>query len=103
MLPQVHARNHQSLMLRLPIDDQRQYLLRLWPSGYRLDEGQPIWVGYIATQRALTSYRLLRYPVSDATPPRLQTLLASLPESQVVGTGAVWRLRTRTSLGESHD
>jgi membrane protein DedA with SNARE-associated domain len=103
VLPQVHARNHQSLMLRLPIDDQRQYLLRLWPSGYRLDDGQPLWVGYIASQRALTSYRLLRYPVSDAAPPRLQTLLGSLPESQVVGTGAVWRLRTRTSLGESDD
>lgn len=76
VLPQVHAGSHPRLSLRRPIDTQRQVLIRLWPSGWQLDGGEPIWLGSLAPQTARTYYRLFRYPVTDRqavvgfTPPR---------------------------------
>ncbi|MBI2383082.1 MAG: DedA family protein [Gammaproteobacteria bacterium] len=65
VLPQVHAGRYQATVLRLPIDEARQYLLQLWPSTWRLKDGPRIWVGNLRVQQARTFYRLLRYPVSD--------------------------------------
>lgn len=65
VLPQVHAGNHQRLSLRRPIDEQRQVLMRLWPSGWQLDSGEPIWLGSLVPQAARTYYRLFRYPVTE--------------------------------------
>lgn len=64
VLPQVHAGSHQVLVLRRPIDDTQQWLIRLWPSGWQLDDGEPVWVGTLSRQQARTAYRLLRYPVA---------------------------------------
>lgn len=67
LLPQVHGGSHQVLTLRLPRDDDRQWLLRLWPSGWRVRRGPeqvPVWVGTIVPQEARELYRMFRYPVS---------------------------------------
>lgn len=64
VLPQVHAGSHQALMLRKPIDDQHQLLVRLWPSGWQLADGTPLWVGMALRQEARSYYRLFRYPLA---------------------------------------
>lgn len=92
VLPQVHAARHPTLMLRLPLDDERQYLIRLWPSGYRLDDQQPIWVGSVSAQRARSFYRVLRYPVTEAQPPSLAEVLQALPTVEHEVRDKVWLL-----------
>ncbi|AXQ30959.1 hypothetical protein D0B54_20750 [Solimonas sp. K1W22B-7] len=96
VLPQVNAGRHQALVLRYPLagTDSQQYLIRLWPTGYRTTDGQPIWIGYIALQQARSVFRLLRYPVYLRTPAPLPQLVGALPDTQVLGAGAVWRLKT---------
>ncbi|HSW11334.1 MAG TPA: VTT domain-containing protein [Solimonas sp.] len=96
LLPQVHAGRHQALILRYPLagEPDRQYLIRLWPTGYRTEQDQPIWVGYIALQQTRSVYRLLRYPVYQSTPAPLPKLIGDLPQSEVLGAGAVWRLKS---------
>lgn len=92
VLPQVHAGNHPALSLRLPIDETQQELIRLWPSGFRLDDGRPLWVGLIVRQRARDYYRVLRYPVADTQVPPLDPLLARLPTVQRAARGSTWLL-----------
>ncbi len=92
VLPQVHAGRHPALMLRLPRDDRQQYLIRLWPSGYRLDEQRPIWVGSISTQQARSFYRVLRYPVTRPQPPALAQVLQTLPTMHHETRNDVWLL-----------
>lgn len=96
VLPQVHAGRHQALILRYPLPGEadRQVLIRLWPTGYRSTQGEPIWVGYIALQQARSVYRLLRYPVYLPAPAPRPQLLGDLPGTEVLGTGAVWRLKS---------
>lgn len=65
LLPRFHAGHHQALTLRRPIDDDRQYLLRLWPSGYVLANGQPLWIGTLVLQQARPVFRLFRYPLNE--------------------------------------
>ncbi|MGH8444025.1 MAG: LssY C-terminal domain-containing protein, partial [Solimonas sp.] len=92
VMPQVHAGEHPALMLRLPIDDTHQYLIRLWPSHYRLDDGRPVWVGNITLQEARSFHRLLRYPVAIDFDPPLAPLLAALPDTQHRNLAPVWLL-----------
>lgn len=96
VLPQVNAGRHQALILRYPLAGagDRQYLIRLWPTGYRTEQGEPIWIGYIALQQARSVFRLLRYPVYLRTPAPLPKLLGNLPGTEVLGAGAVWRLKS---------
>lgn len=47
LLPQAHDGRLQSLAMTLPLDAQRQWVLRLWHSGWQLD-GSPLWLGSIA-------------------------------------------------------
>lgn len=92
VLPQVHDGSHQVLVMRLPIDADSQYLLRLWPSGYRLDDGAPLWVGSLARQEARNFYRLFRYPV--AVDGALPSPLPGMGTPQGDGGTAVYRLRS---------
>lgn len=92
VLPQVHAGNHPVLYLRLPLSDTRQYLIRLWPSQYRLADGRPIWIGNIALQEARSFRRLLRYPVAIDNEPALAPLFATLPIAHRRNLGAIWLL-----------
>lgn len=61
LLPQVHGGRPQALAAVLPIDDQRQWVLRLWPSGWRID-GTPLWLGNIASYQLETLLDNLRIP-----------------------------------------
>jgi len=88
VLPQVHAGRHPALQLRLPIDDDHELLLRLWPSGRALADGRPIWLGSVLALQARGLYRLIRYPATDpATPPpsaaQLQQWFAALAQTQI--------------------
>lgn len=66
LMPRMHEGRYASLTLRRPTDeDDRQLTLRLWPSGYVLDQQDPLWIGTITTQRAGEFFRLLRYPVNE--------------------------------------
>lgn len=62
LLPRYHAGQPESLRLRLGVDSERQYTLRLWASGYTLDERLPLWTGTLVVQQAQTTFRVLRYP-----------------------------------------
>lgn len=92
VLPQVHAGQHPALMLRLPQAGQRQYLLRLWPSGYRLADGRPLWIASISLSHARSFYRVLRYPVTETATPDIEPLLQQLPTAQREARGAIWLL-----------
>lgn len=62
VLPQVHADRHEVLTLRkLDPDQQRQWLLRLWPSGRRIGS-LPLWIGTLTEQTGGRALRLVRYP-----------------------------------------
>lgn len=91
ILPQVHAGEHPALSLRLPLDDTRQYLLRLWPTPYRLDDGRPLWAGSLVLQEARPVYRVFRYPIAVDAVPALAPLLAPLPTFRRERNG-VWLL-----------
>lgn len=97
LLPQVHAGRHQTLMLRKALADDRQALIQLWPSSWRLKDGERIWVGTVTEQRVRTLTRLFRYPVND---PRLaQSLGALLKDArgfklkEVERDGPLWLLQ----------
>lgn len=67
VLPQVHAGERQALFLRRPLSDDQQLALRLWPSGVRLTDGTPLWLGTLVVQEARAAYGgLLRYPIGVA-------------------------------------
>jgi len=66
LMPRMHAGHYAVLTLRHEEPDaEGQLLLRLWPSGYVLDEQTPLWIGTVNGQRAGQFFRLLRYPVSE--------------------------------------
>ena len=44
LLPQVHDGRHAKLLMRL---NEQNLILRLWPSDYRINNNQPIWLGYL--------------------------------------------------------
>lgn len=99
LLPQVHAGRHQALMLRKTLDDEHQVLIQLWPSSWRLKDGERIWVGAVNAQEARTLTRVFRYPVNDpdATPPIAEWLRAApgFRLKQVERDGPLWLLRPR--------
>lgn len=92
VMPQVNGGEHPALVRRLPIDDTRQYYLRLWPSHYRLADGRPIWLGSVMLQEARSFHRLLRYPVATDFEPPLAPLFENLPDTQHRANGPVWLL-----------
>jgi membrane protein DedA with SNARE-associated domain len=66
LMPRMHEGRYASLTMRQPIaEDDRQLTIRLWPSGYVLDQRHPLWIGTITSQRAGEFFRLLRYPVNE--------------------------------------
>jgi undecaprenyl-diphosphatase len=79
VVPQVHAGHYQALVLHKPIDERRQWLLRLWPTVWHVD-GQPLWLGNVTQQEARLLFGMMRIPVtvSDYTAP-MQSL-APAPE-----------------------
>lgn len=101
VLPKVHAGRHPALVMRKPIDEETQWLVRLWPSGLRLAEGEPVWLGQIHAQAAATRFRLFRYPT--ATPaPQAGLPFAFTPNARQVETATGGLLLLRVApLGSS--
>jgi membrane protein DedA with SNARE-associated domain len=80
LLPRYHGGRHQVLSLRRAIDAQHQYLLRLWPTEYRLDSEAPVWIGTLVVQEVRPVARLFRYPINgDAFTAALDALSLPLP------------------------
>ncbi|MBI3171355.1 MAG: LssY C-terminal domain-containing protein, partial [Hydrocarboniphaga effusa] len=105
VLPQVHAERDQALMLRKPLDEKQQYVLRLWPSEWRVD-GKPLWVGCVARQYSRDMMGSLRVPATqknfseamralDPPPPGFTARGArhARKEYSADWNGAVWLLR----------
>lgn len=61
LLPQVHDGRAQALAMLLPIDTEREWVLRLWHSGWQLD-GTALWLGSIAPYRLENLLDNLRVP-----------------------------------------
>ena len=61
LLPQVHDGRAQALAMLLPIDPEREWVLRLWHSGWQLD-GTALWLGNIAPYRVENLLDNLRVP-----------------------------------------
>lgn len=94
VLPQVHDGQHDVLRLVRPAaDGQRLYLLRLWPSHWKLREGAtPVWVGSISELHVRRQLRLFTYLVNrDEGAEPLQTGRKDL------GTAFTLALRERSA------
>ena len=61
VVPQVHGGRYQALVMRKPVDDEHQWLLRLWPTSWRIG-GEPLWLGSVTGQRAVVLFSLLEIP-----------------------------------------
>ena len=80
ILPRYHAGRHEVLRLCREIDDEHQYSLRLWPSGYVLDDGEPLWTGTVVMQEVRPVFKIFRYPSNeDIYTPALDGLELPLP------------------------
>lgn len=76
ILPQVHAGQHQSLLLIKPeANDRRLRVLRLWPSHRRLQPGDiPLWIGnsaWLESAQLLGSFAVPRTVEDFVTPLQL--------------------------------
>lgn len=69
VLPQVHDGEYAALTLRYPVDHDQQWLIRLWPSDWRVlpagGETQPLWIGYVSRQRVQSLFRVASAPFAD--------------------------------------
>ncbi len=84
VMPQVHDGHYAALTLRHPLDHDHQYVIRLWPSSWKLAldaDGQlsPLWIGAISRQHIQSLFRLASAPLTendyDAPSTFLQTQL----------------------------
>jgi membrane protein DedA with SNARE-associated domain len=99
LLPQVHAGRHPQLALRHAIDGEHQQVIRLWDSGWKLDNGEPVWLGIFSTQSARTYYRLFRYPVTDRSAPLDLQVPPPYSQRQVqAAAGSLWLIAENPSL-----
>lgn len=105
VLPQVHAGLHARLSMRRAIDEERQWLIRLWDSGQRVQTEHgivPLWLGSLTEQRARTYYRLFRYPVAEPGAPLMAPLPAPTAATAIrrvrSGTHALWLMGAPRSL-----
>jgi len=94
LLPRYHAGRHQALTLRHGLDDQHQYLLRLWPTALRIDGQTPLWIGTLVVQETRPVARLFRYPINEdiftAALDALDLPLPGIATRRVQRTGAVY-------------
>ena len=111
ILPQLHAGKHQALMLRKGVDDDDQWVIRLWSSGWYAG-GQAIWVGTLVHQTGRRPLGLLRYPRNEHDYVSALAALGTAPAgfearrathtrrdaNDSAWNGAVWLLRPRGAL-----
>ena len=61
LTPQYHGGSDHKLAMLLPIDNDQQWVLRLWRSELSVDNN-PIWIGSVARYRSENTWRYLRIP-----------------------------------------
>ena len=94
LLPQAHAGRHQALLWRHDLDAGGQATVRLWPSGFRTEAGEPIWIGMLAQQQLRNMLGLLHVPLTQSQEPDTRALLMPLPGMDKRQTAAgIWLLR----------
>lgn len=64
LIPQVVAGRHEAVALVGPGPEGTRRALRLWPTGFRLDEGQPLWVGTISSLTRRSILDLVAFPIT---------------------------------------
>ena len=108
ILPQVHRGRHQSLIMHRLIDDQHQWVLRLWATDWQLPD-RPIWIGSVTRQQVRPILGLLRYPatINEFSSPPVLLDISQLPgfdgrlmphpeadQNRENWSGSVWLLRS---------
>ncbi len=84
LLPQVHAGRQQALVMSYGVNEQEQWVLRLWDARARAGDA-PLWVGMIARYRAQDSFGLFRVPrLAGEFDAGAGLLAGRLPESERV-------------------
>jgi membrane protein DedA with SNARE-associated domain len=73
VIPQVHDGRHESLVLTQNGSDGTRWVLRLWPTRFRLTEGQPLWLGNVTRQRKEVILDLIALPRTDPEPVEPET------------------------------
>ena len=93
VVPQVHDRRYEVLVLTRPAGTDKREVLRLWPSRFRLDDGSPLWVGNVSRQRKDVLLDLVALPATIAhefdLPPELAAGTPGLATGSAPGTGVV--------------
>lgn len=67
LIPQVVGGRHQDLALVRAGPEGSRRVLRLWPTRFRLTEGQGLWVGTVASVRKRTILDLVAFPATDVS------------------------------------
>lgn len=85
LLPRLHEGHNADLDMSLPIDGERQWLVRLWRSRFvNAENGDPLWVGQIMLQSIQRRLGLLRIPTDTGMfITASQALRESLPPGRV--------------------
>lgn len=65
VIPQVHDGNHESLVMTKTGPAGDRWVLRLWPSRYRLADGRALWVGNVTRQRREVVLDLIAFPATE--------------------------------------
>lgn len=84
VIPQVHDGHQESLALTRTDAQGTRWVLRLWPTPFRLAEGTPLYVGNVTRQRKAVVLDLIAVPVTDVDPadgamPSLEGVQERLP------------------------
>lgn len=65
VIPQVHDGNHESLVMTKAGPAEDRWVLRLWPSRYRLVDGRALWVGNVTRQHREVVLDLIAFPATQ--------------------------------------
>jgi len=65
VIPHVHQGRYETLTLVKHSSPNSRLVLRLWPTGYRIDGKMPLWIGSITTQHKRVILDLLVVPTTD--------------------------------------
>jgi len=65
VIPHVHQGHHEALTLVKQGPDKDRLVLRLWPTGYRIDGKTPLWIGNVTAQHRRVILDLLAVPTTD--------------------------------------
>lgn len=84
IVPQVHDSKHESLVMSRAAADGARWVLRLWPTPFRLEDRSPLWVGNITRQRKEVVLAFIAFPATEPAPlegpePALEGVEARLP------------------------